>query len=366
MGVYVLHTFLRVLGQSFSRFTVAFFILLLGLSNASGQQPMSTDDLPTAVEPPQRPTEVSIAAYLIGLSGVSEPSSAFPTFDVEMYIELSWKDPRLAFSTHEIDVLVFQEEEAAEKLSEIWSPDPEIQNEIEQRQTESIELRIFPDGLIKYEERFSATLHAELALARFPFDTQTLGVEFQSFLWDIGDSVFVSNEERTGFDPDFRTPEWLVKGTSASVDQRFEIRDDRAFSTYTFQIVADRQAGHYVMRFLLPLIFVMALTWSAFWMPAGPRIRVGFVALLTVVASHTVISGNLPRLNYPTFADIVLLVCYLYVAVLIVVSLKVQHLEERDEEGSDELAQRINSLTCRALPVAAVLALGSAVLILWF
>ena len=119
------------------------------------------------------------------------------------------------------------------------------------------------------------------------------------------------------------------------------------------------------MRFLLPLMFVMALTWSAFWMSAGPRIRVGFVALLTVVASHTVISGNLPRLNYPTFADIVLLVCYLYVTVLIVVSLKVQHLEESDEDGTDELAQRINSLTCRALPVVAVLALGSAVLVLW-
>lgn len=120
------------------------------------------------------------------------------------------------------------------------------------------------------------------------------------------------------------------------------------------------------MRFLLPLMFVMLLTWSAFWMPAGPRIRVGFVALLTVVASHTVISGNLPRLNYPTFADIVLLVCYLYVAVLIVVSLKVQHLEESDEDGTDELAQRINSLACRGLPVAAVLALGTAVLVLWF
>lgn len=341
-------------------------MLLLGLSNASGQQPMRSDDTPTAVEPPQRPTEVSITAYLIGLSGVSDPSAAFPTFDVEMYIELSWKDPRLTFSSHENDVLIFQEEEAAEKLSEIWSPDPEIQNEIEQRQTESIELRVFPDGLIEYEERFSATLHAELDLARFPFDTQTLGVEFQSFLWDIGDSVFVSNEERTGFDPDFRTPEWLVKGASASVDQRFEIRDDRAFSTYTFRIDADRQAGHYVMRFLLPLMFVMALTWSAFWMPAGPRIRVGFVALLTVVASHTVISGNLPRLNYPTFADIVLLVCYLYVTVLIVVSLKIQHLEESDEDGLHEQARRINAWTRLALPVVAMLALGIAMLVLWF
>ena len=101
-------------------------------------------------------------------------------------------------------------------------------------------------------------------------------------------------------------------------------------------------------------------------MPAGPRIRVGFVALLTVVASHTVISDHLPRLNYPTFADIVLLVCYLYVTVLIVVSLKVQHLEESEEEGSDEQARAINAWTRWALPVGAMLALSAAMLVLWF
>ena len=83
----------------------------------------------------------------------------------------------------------------------------------------------------------------------------------------------------------------------------------------------------------------------------GDRVRFGAKPVLT---------------HNPTFADIVLLVCYLYVAVLIVVSLKVQHLEESDEDGTDKLAQRINSLACRALPVAAVLALGTAVLVLWF
>ncbi len=112
------------------RLLVVSVILLLGMGTGMAQQTTSSDDLPTFVVPPQQPTEVSIAAYLIGLSRVSEPSAAFTTFDVEMYINVSWQDPRLAFSSGTGPVRVFQEEEAAEKLSEIWSPDPEIQNEV--------------------------------------------------------------------------------------------------------------------------------------------------------------------------------------------------------------------------------------------
>jgi hypothetical protein len=151
---------------------------------AAAAAPSASDDLPTAVAPPRRPTEVAIATYLIGLSRVSEPASAFPTFDVEMFVDLSWKDEHLAFASDGLEPRVFQEEEAEEKLSEIWSPDLEIQNEVEQRETESIELILRPDGTVEYEERFSATVHAELDLGRFPFDAQTFDLELQSFLWD--------------------------------------------------------------------------------------------------------------------------------------------------------------------------------------
>jgi hypothetical protein len=340
--------------------------LLLAFAAAAAAEPTGSDDVPTAVSPPRRPTEVAIAAYLIGLSRVSDPSEAFPTFEVEMFVDLTWKDPRLAFSSDRVSVLVFQEEEAEEKLSEIWSPDPELENEVEQRQTESTELRILPDGTVEYEERFGAKINAELDLARFPFDVQDLELEFQSFLWDQGDSVFVPNEEQAGFDPEFDTPEWVVTAARGSVSSRSEIRDDRSFSAYTFHIRAERKAGHYVLRFMTPLMFVMLLTWSAFWMPVGQRYRVGFIALLTVVASHTVISGTLPRLHYPTFADVLLLVCYVFATALIVVSIRVQRLEEGEDEAAKARARRVDATTRWSLPVGAVLVLVSTVLILWY
>ena len=117
---------------------------------------------------------------------------------------------------------------------------------------------------------------------------------------------------------------------------------------------------------MTPLMFVMLLTWCAFWMPVGNRYRVGFIALLTVVASHTVVSSSLPRLHYPTFADVLLLVCYVFATVLIIVSIWVQRLEDREDEASLARARRIDDMARWCLPVGALFVLGATFLLLWY
>ena len=131
---------------------------------------------------------------------------------------------------------------------------------------------------------------------------------------------------------------------------------------YTFRIHAPRHSGHYVLRFMLPLLFVMMLTWFAFWQATEQRLRVGFIALLTVVASHTVISQDLPRLHYPTFADVVLIVCYAIASALIVESILVQRIEAG---GALERAKRVDRWTRWLLPVVTAVVLVGSLLILW-
>lgn len=211
-------------------------VLVIGVSAAGAQS--SSDDDPTSVSPPRRATEVAVDAYLIGLSRVSEPSEPFPTSEVEMFVNVSWHHPRLAFGDDDTPPHVSQEEGADEKLSEIWAPDLEIQNEVEQRRTESAELTIQPDGSVDYEERFGAMLDADFDLRKFPFDRQSLDIELQSFVWDQDEVLLTPNAVQTGFDPDFETPEWSVTGVDALIGSRSEVRDEREFSSYTFRIHA--------------------------------------------------------------------------------------------------------------------------------
>lgn len=208
---------------------VALSLAAPGAAPALAQE--SSADTATAVSPPQLPTEVAVGAFLIGLSQVSEPSDPFPTIDLEMFLNLSWKDPRLAVGDENAPPRVFQGEEAEEKLSEIWSPDIEVQNEVVQRQTESVELTILADGSVDYEERFGATLNAELDLHEFPFDRQIMDMELQSFVWDRGEISFVANEAQTGFEPGLETPEWSVTAVEGSVGFHSNVRDDTEFAS---------------------------------------------------------------------------------------------------------------------------------------
>lgn len=322
----------------------------------------TTADTPTSVSPPQLATDVAVGAFLIGLSQVSEPSDPFPTVDVEVFLNLSWHDPRLASEDEDRPPQVFQEEEAEERLSEMWSPDVEVQNEVEQRQTESIELTIYADGSVDYEERFGATLNAKLELSRFPFDRQALDMELQSFVWDRSEISLVLNDAQTGFDVDFETPEWRVITVEALIGTGMEVRDDREFSTYTFRIYAERQSGHYLLRLFLPLLFVMAATWLAIWEPAQERYRIGFFALLTVVATHAVVAGNLPRLSYPTLADMVLIFCYVTAIAVIASGIVVRRFETA---GNIKRARAIDRNALWLLPVTAAIVLSVAAVILW-
>lgn len=354
-------------GRTLSGLTLTWVVTLVLLpatiEGGAPQIQQTSEDTPTFVSPPQLPTEVAVGAYLISLDAVSEPSEPFPTYEVEMFLNLSWVDPRLAYGEEGSQPHVFQGEEAAEKLSEIWSPDVLIQNEVEPRELASIELTIFPDGRVDSEERFGAILDAEFDLRRFPFDTQTLDIELQSFIWDQDQVIFVGNEKQTGFDRDFTTLEWSVTSAEGITGVRSEIRDDREFSSYTLRLRARRLTGHYLLRFTIPLLCIMVVTWFAFWEPAQDRFRVGFLALLTVVATHTVVSTSLPRLNYPTLADIALLVCYFVATALIIVSVVVQRAEAR---GAEMHAREVDRAARWLLPLVAVLVFAVSALLLWF
>lgn len=335
---------------------------LLAMHAVPADAQETTDDTPTSVSPPRMPTDVAVGAYLIGLSQVSEPSDPFPTVDLEIFLNLSWHDPRLASEGENRRPQVFQEEEAAEKLSEIWSPDVEVQNEVEQRQTESIELTIYADGSVDYEERFGATLNAVLDLSRFPFDRQALDMELQSFVWDRSEISLVFNESQTGFDVEFETPEWSVTAVEGLIGTGMEVRDDHEFSNFTFRIHAERQSGHYLLRLFLPLFFVMAATWLAFWEPAAERYRIGFFALLTVVATHAVVARSLPRLNYPTLADMLLIFCYVTAIAVIAIGIFVRRIET---SGDVKRAGIIDRRSLWILPLTTAIALSVAALILW-
>ncbi|MFW6197946.1 MAG: hypothetical protein ACOC5B_03700, partial [Myxococcota bacterium] len=252
-------------------------------------------DVAAHVVPPAEPTQVGIGLYLLGISRVAPPSEAFPSYEAELFLDLRWRDPRLAFDSEDegVDRKVYQGHAVEAELDELWWPNLEIENEEGSRQIEARTLVIDADGTVEYTERFDAKLHAEVDLRRFPFDRQIFDVQIESFSWSEDYLVFEPLPEKIGFNGDFHTIEWEVLGVGSRVESKREVRSPTRFSKFVFEIRAQRQASHYLWKLLLPMLIIVGFTWSSFWMTgevAGMRMHRGFIALLTLVAFYQVLA----------------------------------------------------------------------------
>jgi hypothetical protein len=335
--------------------------LCLALIPASAQADEGETLIPEStviapVIPPAEPTEVIIGLYLMALDGISAPSDSTPMFEAEMFMDLQWKDERLAFDAAEYgyDRKIYEEHAAEIELEQIWWPDIEIENSSHGRQTENLELIIFSDGTVEYEEKFVAMIHVDFDLKKFPFDEQILEIDIESFAWNHQDLVLVPNDKRIGFDPHYSSEEWSIDAISSEVKLEQEIRSDEAFSEFIYRIHAVRHSQFYLMK-IAPMLLIIMLSWSVFWMEgeaASGRMGRSFIALLTVVAFHRVLSSFLPRLSYPTLLDGIVFVGYIYASIAIVENVMV-HLRTR-RDGAEQ-ALKLDRLFQWLVPTSYVL-----------
>ncbi|MGB0713491.1 MAG: hypothetical protein ACPGUC_08020, partial [Gammaproteobacteria bacterium] len=277
----------------------------------------------------------------------------FPNFTMEVFLDLRWVDPRLAFDGSQPHI--YEEHQAAAKLEAIWQPDLEIENEAGPREVENQELIIHPDGRVEYQERFRVAVHAHFDLARFPFDRQRLEVDLESFAWDNGKVVLTPLEELIGYEPSADSGEWSIESAGAYVVNEKEIRSDAEFSELIFYLDVERDAGYYIWKLIVPFLVILALSWSVFWMTGEPitgRMMRSFIALLAIVASHRVIVGYLPQVSTITYLDALVYAAYLFMALTIVENVVFHRLHEA---GRADDARKVDEISRWSVPGAFIL-----------
>ncbi|MFW6051836.1 MAG: hypothetical protein ACODAU_11715 [Myxococcota bacterium] len=309
-----------------------------------GLAPLVGADHAAFVSPPAEPTEVRVGLYLLGLSDVDPPSEAFPSFEAEMFLDLLWRDPRLAFDPEEEGVArkTYQDHAVEVELDEIWWPNFDLENGEGNRKVQARSLVIEPDGTVEYTERFESRFHGEVDLRKFPFDEQVFEIQLESFSWDERFLELVPYEERIGFDEDFHTPEWDLVDVSAAVASRKEVRSRTSFSRLAFGIHVERRSGYYLWKLLLPMLLIVGFTWSSFWMTGeatGTRMQRSFIAMLTLVAFYQVLAGNLPRISYLTFLDGVAFLAFASVGITLVQIILAHRAAQR---GMTDRAERLD------------------------
>jgi Neurotransmitter-gated ion-channel ligand binding domain len=291
------------------------FLLLMAAGVAQSAEPLAR-------------REVSVGLYLVDITKIDETSNTFTT---ELDVYVSWRDPELVFDPEieGISLKVYSGQEAKDIRASIWTAQIYPTNPVGRFSDGGEKILIHPDGKVELTARINGTMRARLDYRRFPFDTQILPIELESFPWNRDEVRLVPDQERTGFDQLYALAEWEVLSVDLEQYETTRVRDVVPFSNLLFNISVERDAGFYLWKIFLTVIIIVSLTWVVFWMSSeglGRRAGVSSGGILTVIAYQFVTTSSLPRVSYLTVADKVMILSVVIIAATMVESLVVDGL----------------------------------------
>jgi len=281
---------------------------------------------------PDGPTRVGAALFVTELR---EIDAVRDDYGFRGYLRATWCDPRLAFDPEPAGPRerVTMGAQAEGELARIWFPAGFPVNRVGSLDISERVLRIHSDGTVQHDLNVSLRVAADFDLRRFPFDRQLLELEIESFRWTEESLVWEPDEAGMGFSEDFEIPEWRIERVGSRVETAHSLRSPDPFSRFVFEIEVERESGFYVWKVMLPLIIIVGLSWSIFWMTeerVAARSRITATGVLTIVAYQFVVGEALPRIAYLTLLDKMMILSFVLLAVTVVQSLLIARYQEDD------------------------------------
>ena len=178
-------------------------------------------------------------------------------------------------------------------------------------------VEIDDEGYVNYAERLRVKIYQPFDLSSFPWDQNTISFSLESFRLTTSELILRLQEE----DFEERTrerEEWSETYLAPTITPD----EEGSFSRVVSYVVVTRKSGHYLSKILFPLILIIIISSSVFWMSLenmylGHRLSLSFTSMLTVVAFDFVTAEGLPRSSYRTSLDLILIFAYFFSAIAI-------------------------------------------------
>ena len=278
------------------------------------------------------------------------------TFDFSGVLTLTWQDDRQAFDPTETGFAekVFQSDYQFNETFVGWFPQILLTNEAGSYQQRGIVLRIQPNGILTLIATIFATGKTELQLRRYPFDRQQLKAVFEVVGFDTGEVVLQTAPEAA--DPSYdriRIPHWRLDTVRVSTrDITASYAGKRGVASGFIVSMEIQRNPLFTLRLIvLPLVIIVMLSWSVFWMDkssVGDRAAVSFVGILTAVTFMILIGDQLPQISYLTWLNALLNLSFIVMSATVVINLVVGYMDKTDNH---KLGNRIDHACRWAFPL---------------
>jgi hypothetical protein len=279
------------------------------------------------------PTEVTIATYLIDVTGID---GADQSFTADLFLLLRWHDPRLSgvFDTTQLV-----------PLESVWNPPLQILNRRQIQTTFPEQAEIAPDGTVTTRQRYFGTFTSPLELRDFPLDRQLFAIRLvvpghgPDEVRLVSPPTDVQAGNRSG---EFSISDWDL-GEAATRPAPYAVAGGPSeISGYEIVFEGHRHLGFWAGKAFISIGIIIAMSWAVFWIDpkfVAPRLSVAVTSMLTLIAYRFLLDGVLPRLSYLTRMDYFLIGSTLLVLLTVIQVVVTTALEDKDH---GRRAARIN------------------------
>ena len=281
-------------------------VLIAGLAAPAAAAPNRFAAFPAGLDPNAMllppptdggPVKVSVALHVLNLSSIDEVRERF---QLTGYLLTKWRDPRLTY----------QPSGPADKFrvlapDAVWRPKLVIINVASPRHTDEESLRVGPDGVLSFAERFDAVLTSTFHLKSFPFDAQNLEVIIHPFTVQQAFVTFAANQFPVWTAAEFNSysslESWRFKSMTFEIGKTASQFGKDTMAEARFEIAVERSYGFYLWKVFLPLLLMVVVSWSVFWFDppeVSSQVQIAVTTILTIIAFALAIS--LTRRGCPT------------------------------------------------------------------
>lgn len=280
----------------------------------------------------------------VKIDQITEVDQQAETFSIVGRLRITWEDPALAFDPEPGEdpsrILTGAEFIGAARDAGILVPAFTVQNQQARRFAKQALVLWGADGRAAYLEEFTATLQApHFDFCAYPFDRQTFYVHVLA-LTPEEFVHFAPDPEFEGLGPLLGEEEWRITATEASIGT-VEGLTGLPSQRYSFALHVERERLYYVLRLILPLLLLIAVSWANLFLDEyRRRIDIAGANLLVLVAFNFTIGGDLPRLGYLTFLDALLSVLFLITALMVIYNVALWRMSKNGREDEARALDR--------------------------
>lgn len=277
-------------------------------------------------------TKVAVGLYLVDITQIDDVKQEF-TADLLLF--QTWEDPRLKG----LDDCHFN-------LDQVWHPQLDFVNSGRMFPGFPARVRVGAEGRVRYVQRYRGSLSFPHRLDHFPFDRHALRIALVTLGHRLQDIELSVDQVNNGRQDRFTIPDWIVDTPKGLISTFANPKIGENLPLFYFEVPVERRYEYYFWKMLLPLVLIVAMSWSVFWInPAqfGPQMGMAATSMLTLIAFQFATTGILPRLSYVTALDAFITASTGLVFLALVVSLMTAYYVSVDRK---ELALRIDK-NCR-------------------